>query len=166
MLKYIYIGLCLVTGFISQSSSQDLQTAQVKPQDEWKANWLGVIAKIDSMFTREQAQFRLMQTYQNEATEELIIKDMDSLNVFMNDVNAHIDIANSFEFPSNADGKNAAETMRLKVGVLAEYFEQNMLQIEVNNRILQKKLKNESLDFKVSQVRELKLKDFTPTYKQ
>lgn len=166
MYKYIFLFLITTLVYVSSLSSQDLQTTDVKPQDQWKADWLDVISKIDNMFTREQAQFRLMQVYQNDATEELIIKDIDSLNVFMNDVNAHVDIANSVEFPNTTDGKNAAETMRLKVGVLAEYFEQNMMQIEVNNKILQKKLKNESLDFKVSQVRDLKLKEYTPKYKQ
>lgn len=80
------------------------------------------------MFYREQAQFRLMQSYQNDATEELILKDMDTLSVFVTDVNAHIDYCNNFKFSPDADVINASETIRLKIEGLKEYVEQCRLQ--------------------------------------
>lgn len=117
---------------------------------------------LDEMFAREQAQFRLMQTYQNEATEELILRDMDSLFVFETEVNSHIQIANSFTCPNTTEGLNACETLKLKVAALREYFEQNKLQIQVNNMVLQKKLKNESLNFRVTEISDLGVIEFKP----
>jgi hypothetical protein len=156
MLKYfIYLFI-----FVSVVTSSNLFS-----QSDWKADWQFALAKLDSMFYREQAQFRLMQSYQNDATEELILKDMDTLTVFVTDVNAHIDYANSFKFPADADAINASETIRLKVEGLKEYFDQCRLQIHVNNNILQKKLKNESLDFKVKQIDDLKLGNYAPVLK-
>lgn len=140
-------------------------TASSNSQDNWKTSWNAVLAKLDSMFYREQAQFRLMQSYQNDPTEELILKDIDSLIVFQKDVNLHIGFANDYEFTSDADSKNASETIRLKIEGLKEYFEQCRLQIHVNNNILQRRLKNESLDFKVSQIDELKLNNYEPKLK-
>ncbi|KXK54843.1 MAG: hypothetical protein UZ05_CHB002000807 [Chlorobi bacterium OLB5] len=131
-------------------------------QDDWKTGWQNALAKLDSMFYRQQAQFRLMQSYQNEATEELILKDIDTLIVFRADVNSHIDFANNYKFSADADAINASETIRLKVEGLKEYFEQCRMQIHVNNNILQKYLKNESLDFKVKQIDELTLKNYAP----
>lgn len=154
---YKYIVIILFT-FISIS-------ANVYSQEVWMDNWQATLSKLDSMFFREQAHFRLMQTYTNEATEDLILKDIDTLNVFMTDVNAHIEICNKFELPNTNTGKNAAETLNLKVGALKEYFDQCLMQIQVNNNILQRKLKNESLDFKVSQITELKLGNYSPLLK-
>jgi hypothetical protein len=164
MLKYIYTVLLSVCVCVTLAHSQDLQTNESKPQDLWKVEWLAKLDKLDSMFQREQAQFRLMQSYQNEATEELILKDIDSLNVFVTDVNAHIDIANKLALPNTVEGRNGSETLKLKVGALQEYFEQCMLQIQVNNNLLQRKLKNESLDFKVSQINELKVKEYVALF--
>ncbi|HMQ81136.1 MAG TPA: hypothetical protein PKD94_16340 [Ignavibacteria bacterium] len=156
MLKYLIL---LFVTIIS------LNTTHLYSQADWKTDWNNVLAKLDSMFYREQAQFRLMQSYQNEATEELILKDIDTLNVFATDVNAHIDFANNFKLPADSDALNASETIRLKIEGLKEYFEQCMLQIHVNNNILQRRLKNESLDFKVKQIDELKLGNYAPVLK-
>lgn len=152
MLKYFLFILVILSSL----------NIYVYSQDDWKSEWLNVLSKLDSMFIREQNQFRLMQAYQNNATEELILKDIDSLNVFMHDVNAHIDMANKYKLPDTDEGKNAAETVRLKTEGLREYFEQCLMQIQVNNSILQKKLKNESLDFKVSQLSDYKVNIYTP----
>lgn len=156
MLKYFVL---LFVSIIS------INTADVFSQDDWKTEWNNVLAKLDSMFYREQAQFRLMQSYQNDATEELILKDMDTLSVFVTDVNAHIDYCNNFKFSSDADVINASETIRLKVEGLKEYAEQCRLQLHVNNNILQRKLKNESLDFKVKQIESQKLGNYAPVLK-
>jgi len=156
MYKYFFISIIFFAS---------LFTCSTNAQNDWKAQWQFALAKLDSMFYREQAQFRLMQSYQNDATEELILKDIDSLNVFVNDVNAHIDYANNFKFNTDADVLNASETIKLKVDGLKEYFEQCRMQIQVNNNILQKKLKNESLDFKVKQIDELKLGNYAPVLK-
>ena len=134
-------------------------------QNDWKTDWSNTISVIDSMFFREQRQFRIMQSYQNDATQELILKDIDSLNVFTVDVNSHIDMCNNFKFPSDADALNASETFNLKIGALKEYFDQCRLQIHVNNNILQKKLKNEILDFKVRQIDDIKLGNYVPILK-
>ncbi len=134
-------------------------------QDEWKTAWSEKLSVLDSLFRREQAQFRLMQSHQNESDESLILAGIDSLNVFVPVVNAAIDMCNAFEFPNTPDGQNGAETFRLKIAGVKEYFEQCRMQTQVNNNILQKKLKNESLQFKVSQIDELKLKDYTPLIK-
>lgn len=152
MFKYLLFVLVFI-------SSQNIS---VYSQDDWKSEWLNVLTQLDSMFVREQRQFRLMQTYQNSATEELILKDIDSLNVFMHDVNSHIDMANKYKLPDTNDGRNAMETVRLKTEGLREYFEQCLMQIQVNNGILQKKLKNESLDFKVSQINDYKVNKYEP----
>jgi hypothetical protein len=152
MLKYLLFVLVII-------SSQNIS---IYSQDDWKSEWLNVLSTLDSMFVREQRQFRIMQSYQNEATEDLIIKDIDSLNVFMRDVNSHIDMANKYKLPDTDEGKNATETVRLKTEALREYFEQCLLQIQVNNNILQKKLKNESLEFKVSQIKEYQVNVYTP----
>ncbi|HWA07635.1 MAG TPA: hypothetical protein VG961_13880 [Ignavibacteria bacterium] len=156
MLKYFIL---LFVSIIS------LNTNDLYSQPDWKADWNNVLAKLDSMFYREQAQFRLMQSYQNDATEELILKDIDTLNVFVTDVNAHIDYCNNFKFSPEADVLNASETIRLKIDGLKEYAEQCRLQIHVNNNILQRKLKNESLDFKVKQIESLKFGNYAPILK-
>jgi hypothetical protein len=98
------------------------------PQDDWKPNGIMFWPNLDSMFYREQAQFSL-QSYQNDATEELILKDMDTLSVFVTDVNAHIDYCNNFKFSPDADVINASETIRLKIEGLKEYAEQCRLQL-------------------------------------
>ncbi len=156
MLKYLLLLFVTIISFTA---------ADVYSQSDWKTDWQNALAKLDSMFYREQAEFRLMQSYQNDATEELILKDMDTLNVFVTDVNAHIDFANNFKFGPEADVLNASETIRLKVEGLKEYFEQCRLQIHVNNNILQRKLKNETLDFKVRQIDDLKLGNYAPVLK-
>jgi gas vesicle protein len=124
-------------------------------QDSWKSVWEETITELDSTFNPIRRHFRLMQTYQNEATEELILADIDSLKHFIVEVNSAIGVANKLILPDTENGRNAAETIRLKIEALKEYTEQCKLQIEVNNRILQKKLKNESLDFKVSQISDI-----------
>ncbi len=134
-------------------------------QNDWKTDWNKTLTILDSMFYREQRQFRTMQSYQNEATEELILKDIDTLNVFAVDVNLHIDLANGYKFPSDADALNASETFNLKIGAIKEYFDQCRLQIHVNNNILQKRLKNEILDFKVRQIDDIKLGNYVPILK-
>lgn len=159
MFKYILI--ILLFSIASIAYAQETQTKESKPVSEWKYRWEQLLGKLDSMFVREQAQFRLMQSYQNDADEKLILQDIDSLRVLKDDVNAHIDICNKFACPNTDEGRNASETLNLKVGALKEYFDQCMMQIQVNNGILQKKLKNETLDFKVSQITEL----FTGFYK-
>ncbi len=156
MLKYITV-LFIAVLFLS--------SADIYSQNDWKTDWNNVLAKVDSMFYREQAQFRLMQSYQNDATEELILKDIDTLNVFVTDVNAHIDYCNNYKLPQDADAINASETIRLKLEALKEYFDQCRLQIHVNNNILQKKLKHEILDFKVRQIDDLKLGNYAPVLK-
>lgn len=152
MLKYFLFILVILSSL----------NISVYSQDDWKTEWLNVLSKLDSMFVREQRQFRIMQSYQNDATEDLILKDIDSLNVFMADVNSHIEMANKYKLPETVEGKNASETVKLKTEALAEYFEQCLLQIQVNNSILQKKLKNESLDFKVAQIKDYKVNKYTP----
>jgi hypothetical protein len=134
-------------------------------QDGWKSGWTETLAKCDTVFHREQAQFRLMQSYQNEADESIILRDIDSLHALMQPVNDAVDMCNAFIFPNTNDGINASETVRLKLAGLKEYFDQCRLQIHVNNNILQKKLKNESLDFKVKQIDELTLKEYSPQIK-
>jgi len=134
-------------------------------QDEWKSEWSDKLAVLDSVFHREQAQFRLMQARQNESDESIILAGIDSLNAFVPMVNEAVDMCNSFQFPNTPDGLNGAETFRLKITGIKDYFEQCRLQIHVNNNILQKKLKNESLQFKVSQIDELTVKDYTPLIK-
>jgi len=143
--KILYIFLLLL--FISSGVTFS--------QDNWKSAWEETITEIDSTFNPVRRHFRLMQTYQNDATEELIIADIDSLRHFIVQVNYAIGVASKLTLPDTDNGKNAAETLRLKVEALKEYTEQCKLQIEVNNRILQKKLKNESLDFKVSQISDI-----------
>lgn len=157
----------LASLFIISSATSYTQTSTSLNTNgsDWKANWISTMTVLDEMFAREQAQFRLMQTYQNEATEELILRDMDSLFHFESEVNSHIQIANSFTCPNTDEGLNACETLRLKVAALREYFEQNKLQIQVNNMVLQKKLKNEKLDFKVSEISEVAVIEFKPNIK-
>lgn len=140
------------------SSVSGSQTTQ---NDDWKTAWENTINGIDSTFHPIRNHFRLMQSYQNEATEEQIIADIDSLQQFIYRVNSAIDLAYLLKLPDSDDGRNAAETVRLKIEALKEYTEQCKLQIEVNNRILQKKLKNESLDFKVTQIADI-LSDIKP----
>ncbi len=140
-------------------------TAGSYSQDDWKTGWNAALAKLDSMFYREQAQFRTMQGYQNDATEELILKDIDTLTVFRADVNSHIDFVNNYKFTADADAINASETFRLKVEGIKEYIEQCRMQIHIKNKILQRKLANETLDFKVRQIDELKLNNYAPVLK-
>jgi hypothetical protein len=143
--KILYIFLLLL--FISSGVTFS--------QDNWKSTWEETITELDSTFNPIRNHFRLMQTYQNDATEELILADIDSLRQFIVQVNYAIGVANKLTLPDTENGRNAAETLRLKVEALKEYTEQCKLQIEVNNRILQKKLKNESLDFRVSQISDI-----------
>ncbi len=152
----IYIFLSFFVILLSQSAFA---------QDEWKSEWSNRLADMDSLFRREQAQFRLLQNHQNDPDETLIVAGIDSLNVFMSAVNQLIDKSNEFEFPNTPDGQNGAETFRLKIAGVKEYFEQCRLQTHVNNNILQKRLRNESLQFKVSQIDELTLKEYTPLIK-
>lgn len=156
MLKYITVLFIVVLFFCA---------ADTYSQNDWKTDWSNTLSKLDSMFYREQTQFRTMQGYQNDATEELILKDIDTLKVFVTDVDAHIAICNNYKFPGDADAINASETFRLKLEGLKEYFEQCRLQIHVNNNILQRKLKNETLDFKVRQIDDLKLGNYAPVLK-
>lgn len=143
--KILYIFLLLL--FVSSGVTFS--------QDNWKSAWEETITEIDSTFNPIRRHFRLMQTYQNDATEELILADIDSLRHFIVQVNYAIGVANKLVLPDTDNARNAAETLRLKIEALKEYTEQCKLQIEVNNRILQKKLKNESLDFKVSQISDI-----------
>jgi hypothetical protein len=98
-----------------------------------------------------------MQTYQNDADEKLIMADIDSLNSFIPRINDVIDTCNKLDLPYDTEGNNASEAVKLKTLALKEYFEQCMFQIQINNKMLQKKLKHESLAFKVSQIPELML---------
>lgn len=156
MTKYIFIFFITVSSFF---------TVDTFSQNDWKTNWNNTLTILDSMFYREQRQFRTMQSYQNEATEELILKDIDTLTVFVVDVNAHIDMCNNYKFTADADAINASETFRLKLEALKEYFEQCRMQIHVNNNILQKRLKNELLDFKVRQIDDINLGSYVPILK-
>lgn len=151
--------------FITLFILLSLVSSKTYSQDDWKLFWSAALSKLDSMFYREQAQFRLMQSYQNDATEELILKDIDTLNVFVKDVNLHIEYCNNYKFSADADAINASETFRLKIDGLKEYFDQCRLQIHVNNNILQRKLKNEILDFKVRQIDDLILGNYVPILK-
>ena len=153
MTKYIIIILITVSSFL---------TSDTYSQNNWKTNWSNTLTILDSMLFRERLQFRTMQNYQNDATEELILKDIDSLIVFAADVNSHIDLCNNFKFPFDTDALNASETFNLKISALKEYYDQCRLQIHVNNNILQKRLKNEFLDFKVRQIDDIKLNNYTP----
>lgn len=159
---FLLVSTFILTGITNSQTS--LHPDKLSAGD-WKSGWISTINQLDDMFAREQAQFRLMQTYQNVATEEQILADMDSLFVFESEVNSHIQIANSFVCPNTSEGINASETLKLKVAALREYFEQNKLQIQVNNMILQKKLKNENLDFRVSEIADLGLIDYKPNLK-
>ena len=151
-MKYIY-SFFLAFFLIALGASDLISQAD----STWKVNWTSTIEQLDSAFYPIQRHFRLMQTYQNEADEKLILADIDSLNAFIPRINVVIDISNRLEIPFDIDGNNAAEAVKLKTLALREYFEQCLLQIQVNNRILQKKLKHESLDYKVSQLTELML---------
>ncbi len=156
MTKYIFIFFITLSSFFP---------VNIFSQNDWKTDWNNTLTILDSMFYREQRQFRTMQSYQNEATEELILKDIDTLTVFVVDVNAHIDMCNNYKFTADADAINASETFRLKLEALKEYFEQCRMQIHVNNNILQKRLKNELLDFKVRQIDDIKLGSYVPILK-
>lgn len=134
-------------------------------QDEWKINWSKTISQLDSMFQRERFHFKRMQSYQNEANEQQILNDIDTLHVLLNDINIHITLCNDFVFSENTDSYNASETFKLKIDALKEYFEQCRMQILINNQILQKRLKNESLDFKVKTIEDLKIIDYIPNFK-
>lgn len=145
------LALFILVLDVSQVRSQD----QALTADDWKANWTSTVQQLDSVFYPIRRHFRLMQTYQNDADEKLILADIDSLNSFIPRINDVIDICNRLDLPYNTEGDNAAESVKLKTLALNEYFEQCMLQIQVNNRMLQRKLINESLAFKVSQIPEL-----------
>lgn len=157
-MKYIYSSLPVF--FLICLLAPDIHA---QADSTWKVNWTSTIEQLDSAFYPIQRHFRLMQTYQNEADEKLIWADIDSLNAFIPRINGVIEISNKLEMPFDTDGNNAAEAVKLKTLALREYFEQCLLQIQVNNRILQKKLKHESLDFKVSQLPDLmlNLKEFS-----
>ena len=121
-------------------------------QENWKDKWNEVIVELDSVFYPVQRHFRLMQSYQNDADSSKITGDIDSLQHFKSEINRIIPTCNSLYVPLTDEGDNARETIRLKNAAIYEYFEQCYLQLQVNNSIIQKRLKNEYLDFKVSEI--------------
>ncbi len=123
---------------------------------------------LDTVFISEQSHLRQMRSYQNDADEGLILNDIDRLKMSVDSINTAIDKCSRIELPNTETGKYAVESVNLKIAALKEYFEQRLIQIQVNNNILQKKLRNESLAFKVSEIDELrsKLTDYKPNIKQ
>lgn len=153
------ITLAFVSLFFLSFSSES--------QEVWKDNWNAQIVILDSTFYPIQRQLRLSRSYQNDANEAKILADIDSLNHFKAEINSVIDQCNMLELPDTVDGRNAAEAVRLKIEALKEYLEQCQIQIRINNEILQKKLKNETLNFKVLETEEVTkgFKTYMPNFK-
>ncbi|MBZ0202766.1 MAG: hypothetical protein K8I03_07105 [Ignavibacteria bacterium] len=158
MKNFLYILLFSISIFASSTTAQD----------EWKSGWENALIMLDTVFYSEQAHLRLMRSYQNDADESMILNDIDRLSLSIDSINTAIEKCNVVELPNTETGKYAVESVNLKIAALKEYFEQRLLQIQVNNQILQKKLKNEPLAFKVNEINELKTRliDYKPNIKQ